>query len=429
MSGDYIGAVEQNGGEYFDLMLDGGAMAHVCKPNFGTDFGILPSTRVLRDVQSKKLKHYGLRHVRMELEGGQTCAIKFEIADVFRNILSMSLLMNSGVKFYYEVGDSWMEKNGVRIPIYFRDGIYIVRIKMLKRGGGFDTIIAPLAGELEDEEELPDQGIDEMYREFYEEELGPADPDALNEPSADRENIDVLEGDFALQPVPQDGNRPTHPSSYEQKVHELTHIPHADWCSHCIAGRGRADAHRSGNVEERTNGVIQFDYCFASPEMTQVEDEAQSRVTILVAKDMDSGYPFATVVRRKGGLDSYAVEVMARWIDQLGLTDAYFQSDGEAAIKDLVRAVAKKCSMSRIRFRAAPKGSPSSNGGAEGTVKLIMSIVRVFISALHEQCGVLEHPGHPLLVWMVRHAFEPLEHTSRAPTSEYMAGTMSTQRA
>ncbi len=181
-------------------------------------------------------------------------------------------------------------------------------------------------------------------------------------------------------------------------------IPHADWCQHCIAGRERADALKSGNNEERTNGVVQFDYCFASDEMVLVENEEQAKVKILVAKGMDSGYPFATVVRKKGSTDMYAVEVMARWIDQLGLTDAYFQSDGESAIKDLVRAVARRCSTLRVRFRVAPNGSPSSNGGAEGTVKLIMSTVRVFISALKEQCGMQISPGHPLLVWMIRHA-------------------------
>jgi hypothetical protein len=80
-----------------------------------------------------------------------------------------------------------------------------------------------------------------------------------------------------------------------------------------------------------------------------VDVKEQSRITIFDAKDMESlSNPFATVVCKKGGTDAYVVEVLDRMIDQFGMTDAYFHSDGDGAIKDLVKVVARRCEKLRV---------------------------------------------------------------------------------
>ena len=37
---------------------------------------------------------------------------------------------------------------------------------------------------------------------------------------------------------------PKTPSKTEREEHDATHLPHANWCSHCVRGRSREDSHK-----------------------------------------------------------------------------------------------------------------------------------------------------------------------------------------
>ena len=57
---------------------------------------------------------------------------------------------------------------------------------------------------------------------------------------------------------------------------------------------------------------------------------------------MNTGYGFTTEVRKKGPNDSFAVKATLRFLEEAGLnSDAIFQGDAEAALQDLMRAVAQ----------------------------------------------------------------------------------------
>ena len=53
------------------------------------------------------------------------------------------------------------------------------------------------------------------------------------------------------------------PNATEQEVHELTHLPPKQWCSHRVRGTKLGDPHKRVALEraESTLPVIAFDFC------------------------------------------------------------------------------------------------------------------------------------------------------------------------
>eukprot|EP00971_Amphidinium_carterae_P196051 3890314-Amphidinium_carterae.1 len=46
---------------------------------------------------------------------------------------------------------------------------------------------------------------------------------------------------------------PAEPTKDEEERHNVTHTPFRDWCRHCLAGRGRGDAHKRRTEHEHHN--------------------------------------------------------------------------------------------------------------------------------------------------------------------------------
>ena len=59
--------------------------------------------------------------------------------------------------------------------------------------------------------------------------------------------------------------RPVTPTTAQRAAHELTHLPHADWCRACVLARSQSDPHRRTrkHTENGTVPVVSFDFCFA----------------------------------------------------------------------------------------------------------------------------------------------------------------------
>ena len=80
-----------------------------------------------------------------------------------------------------------------------------------------------------------------------------------------QDNLDELEHEqVPLRPA----KIPERPSEEELRRHNLTHLPYASWCPHCVAGRGVDDKHekKSEESKKKVKPVVQFDFMFLRSE-------------------------------------------------------------------------------------------------------------------------------------------------------------------
>ena len=71
---------------------------------------------------------------------------------------------------------------------------------------------------------------------------------------------------------------PRLPSEEEVERHNLTHLPHRNWCPICVKAKGKDMDHRSAVDRERTVSEYCFDYCFPG-------DELGFKLTVFVGKE------------------------------------------------------------------------------------------------------------------------------------------------
>ena len=76
---------------------------------------------------------------------------------------------------------------------------------------------------------------------------------------------------------------PMTPTPEEVAEHNVCHIPHRAWCRHCVAGRGKADQHRTSEVDGQVP-VIHTDYGFLG-EKRDVEQIESSIIPFIIVKD------------------------------------------------------------------------------------------------------------------------------------------------
>ena len=88
------------------------------------------------------------------------------------------------------------------------------------------------------------------------------------------------------------------PSAEEVAEHELTHLPHRSWCSHCVRGNGKTPDQRKSDRKQVLPG-LHLDYCF----MGSAGDETK---VIVVVKHRDSKSVLASVVPIKSASRDFA---------------------------------------------------------------------------------------------------------------------------
>eukprot|EP00971_Amphidinium_carterae_P336538 6472952-Amphidinium_carterae.2 len=132
---------------------------------------------------------------------------------------------------------------------------------------------------------------------------------------------------------------PALPCAAEVAQHNISHLPHREWCRHCVAGRGKQDRHYKV-ASEGSIPTCSLDYLFLG-------DGEGGAPPILVFKDHRSKWVESSVVKRKGE-DPYAIKILAEWLEATGYPRLTLKSDGEPAIKSLKRAA-----MVRVREQSA----------------------------------------------------------------------------
>jgi hypothetical protein len=214
-------------------------------------------------------------------------------------------------------------------------------------------------------------------------------PEAESE-SEDEVVIEGTEGEKIRAQKEEDKVRqvtdPRKPTEKEVELHSLTHLPYRNWCSVCIAAKGKDLDHRKDIREERGLPEFSFDYCFPG-------DEFGYRLTILVGRERATGMTFASVVPEKGSKGKFVADRCLEFFAECGCRngDIILKTDQEPAIafliKDLVaeRGDEQGC---RTLVEQSPVGSSGSNGVVERAVQTVEGQVRVLKLALEGRLGM-----------------------------------------
>ena len=194
------------------------------------------------------------------------------------------------------------------------------------------------------------------------------------------------------------------PTLRERREHNVTHYPFRSWCPCCVAGRAAAAPHfRGGDKEIPVGGEFHFDYCFLR------KRPASEPATTLVGVDRTTQGIVAHVVPKKGTQFEWVAAQLEKDVRKFGYHGrVVLKSDGENAIKDLMKEVAlKRCDMPTVLEHSKAYDS-KSNGRAENAVRRVESQVRTMLIALQEALGIEVEVDHPCFEWLVEHAADIL---------------------
>ena len=216
--------------------------------------------------------------------------------------------------------------------------------------------------------------------------------DSVNDVTNNQRKPDSI---VRIKPIPK------LPSEQEILKHNVTHIPHATWCKHCVEGRMRKDHSLSVPKEERLNRtgiIIQLDY-FEFHE-----------IRILAMAETTSGYLYARPVKGKEyiGQSDEKVTMVEDFLKELGKKDVTLQCDGESTLMYLVQGVSDRItteegSSFNIRARFTAPYSSNSNGTVERAIRLIRDQIRVVVGYLSHKYHEIFNPNSKIVPWLIRH--------------------------
>ena len=134
--------------------------------------------------------------------------------------------------------------------------------------------------------------------------------------------------------------RPSRPDEKTISLHEVTHLPPADWCLACQACKARGQYHKRVPVDEMRVPVVEFDYTFFSLDANQklVNNKVvldRDIATVLVAYDKRTGYSMATMVEKKG-INKFALASIDKFLRELNYEQVILRGDGEPSLQALL---------------------------------------------------------------------------------------------
>jgi hypothetical protein len=195
--------------------------------------------------------------------------------------------------------------------------------------------------------------------------------------------------------------QPEEPSEIQRREHEVTHLPFASWCGHCVAAKAKDQPHcRLAERGGEEVPIVEMDYGHL-----RTDDERDRLVAILVAALKFCGYTFAAVCSCKGPKDEAVVAGICRFLIEAGCSGLLrLRTDQEPAIEAMAQRVAAVRSPAQTIIEVTPVGSSSSLGSAERKVQTIGGQVRVLRLAFEAQWHVKVLAVSPVFKYVVRHA-------------------------
>ena len=341
--------------KYSRVMVDSGAVVHVCPPSFCEASSIRPAGGSLKlcTANGDVIKQHGAQWVQLQCEGG-SIGVEFIVCDVRRPILSVTKLCAEGFEFGCKDKQAFLKKGSSTYHLIREGGLWCLEVKTPAEQASQDV------GLLQD--------ID--WAAVIDGLNGDARVDAEDE-----------EGGNARQPRTK--KVPKAPSDTDVQQHSITHMPYASWCKSCVAGRSVSDrcerVDRSGRDADG-EVVLQFDYGFWS-----------SRC-FLVGVCSKTGKLLGRTVTRKGPAQD-AVKVVMNFVKDLGHVKTSMQCDAESALKALLSQVQMEmCRQSddaggvrQVRVRTTNGHSSNSNGMAERAIRTVKGLVRTFVHDIQER--------------------------------------------
>ena len=241
--------------------------------------------------------------------------------------------------------------------------------------------------------------------------------------AADPDVVTTSDGECVQRPraVPE----PRTPSPDLVARHNLTHLPYASWCPHCVAARRANNPHfQREETFRRMIPLLVLDYCFVRN--TQDED----LLPLLVGRIYPTRTVFAFPVDMKGR-DPVAVAKLSEFIKANGLTKFVYKCDQERALDALSESAVEDALLPKLIEEAAqrigrvatpadeddvriavpensPVGESQSNGKSERTVQMVEDQIRTMKLALEARIGARIPCSHPLMHWVVMHCADIL---------------------
>ena len=188
---------------------------------------------------------------------------------------------------------------------------------------------------------------------------------------------------------------PTLPSREEVAQHYATHCPYRSWCPICVAASAREDPHRrktAGRDSESGLPVVAIDY-----------ELLEEKITVLVARDLESGATLAYDCEAKGPSDAWMIKQFVKDLEDWGRKDVCIKSDGEPAIIAVQSALAEARTGRTVPLNP-PAYNPKANGVAEKAVQDVTDIVRRQILGLESRLKKKVEARLPIVTWILRHA-------------------------
>ena len=209
-------------------------------------------------------------------------------------------------------------------------------------------------------------------------------------------------------PLPLEQKFVEEPTAEQRRRHELSHVPYADWCPHCVRFRAKADKHVSSKPEMRADSVCSFDFAFtgrSSP--AEFEGASNDKLVCLVLKDSRTGAMHAVPTPAKGGpvAFKYLVAEVCRFLNYCGHESVTVRSDGEPACLALqqgIKAFRTKMGLQTHLEQTEP-GDHQSNA-SEQAIDSIRQLAGCILDQFEERAKTTVGSMHPVHAYAWRHA-------------------------
>jgi hypothetical protein len=221
----------------------------------------------------------------------------------------------------------------------------------------------------------------------YEPSLGP-EPEEKGDFELDAQ--DELHEEYEEDGIRLGLQSPVKPNSEEIRQHNVSHVPYRSWCQHCVRGKGRTLAHKSGarglDKARDVRPRIFMDYFYLGR-----KEEPNEALPLLAILDQATQRVFSVSLPMKGLGHQYNAAVVAKLIKILGHQHSVLKTDTERSLVALRTAVQQQ--LPNLSFEDAIKGESQTNGPIESAVGRLQAQARTLKSALEF--------NHPILCWLV----------------------------
>ena len=229
----------------------------------------------------------------------------------------------------------------------------------------------------------------------YEPSLGP-EPEEKGDFELDAQ--DELHEEYEEDGIRLGLQSPVKPNSEEIRQHNVSHVPYRSWCQHCVRGKGRTLAHKSGarglDKARDVRPRIFMDYFYLGR-----KEEPNEALPLLAILDQATQRVFSVSLPMKGLGHQYNAAVVTKLIKILGHQHSVLKTDTERSLVALRTAVQQQ--LPNLSFEDAVKGESQTNGPIESAVGRLQAQARTLKSALEFNYELAIPLRHPILCWLV----------------------------